>query len=122
MEMPTKVISLVGSGFAALVTLYGGATFTHDKLQQIDAMESNIVLVEMRLDLKLLTDRANAIQQRLWKITERYGEDLFEAPGMVREEYQALKKEMEAVNHELTAVQEEYRRSGKPNSSYYEKR
>ena len=122
MEMPTKMIGLVGSGCAALATLYGGATFTHDKLQEIDQMQGNIVLIEMRLDLKLLTDRANALQSRLWKITERYGEDLFEAPGTVREEYQTIMRELAQVSQELASVQQEYRRMGKPNSSYYEKR
>lgn len=110
------------AAFAVLGGLYGGATFTHDHIQDVDTMRGNIVLIEMRLDLKLLTDRVNSIQARLWKIAERYGEDLFDAPGIVREEYQMLKKELEAVNHELAAVQQEYRRTGQSNSSYYEKR
>ncbi len=117
----TDLIKYGGSACGALGVLYGGATFTHDKLQQVDIMEENIVLIDMRLESKILTDRYTLLQQRLWKIEDRYGVDLFEAPGPIKEEYRTIKAEMTALEHEINVVQQEYRRRGSSSNQYYDR-
>lgn len=121
MEVPTKIIGFIGSGFAAVATLYGGATFTHDKLQQIDSMDYNIMLLDMRLESKILEDRFALLQQRIRDIEGRYGRDLFEAPGAVIDQYRIMTNELNALDRELSAVQQEYRRQGNSSNGYYER-
>ena len=124
MEYPTKFIGIVGAGFTTLATLYGGATFTHDKLQQIDSMQNDIYLIGTRLESKILNDRYTILQQRINDIEIRYGSDLFEAPGPIRAQYRIMKNELEALDKEITNVQQEYKRqnNGQSNSSdYYER-
>jgi hypothetical protein len=118
MELPTKIISFIGAGGTALATLWGGASFVDTRY----AHAPNVVLIEMRLEQKILTDRAAQLQQRVWKIEERYGTDLFEAPGTVREEYRQLKLELQDLGEEINAVQQEYRRQGSAGSRYYERK
>lgn len=124
MELPTKVLGLIGSGFVGLTTIYTGATFTHDHLQQVDQMQQTIVLIDMRMDLKILSDRMTALQARLWKIEERYGTDLFDAPGPVRDEYKQISQELERIRSELLALQQEYRRQNNSGNSgrFYERK
>lgn len=118
MELPTKILSFGLTAITAIGGLYGGATFTHDKLQQIDSMQENIVLIDMRLESKILNDRDAMLQQRLWKIEDRYGVDLFEAPGPVKDEYRTIQAEMEALEREIGSVQQDYKRRGSSNQYY----
>lgn len=117
MELPTKIVSFVTAGGTALATLFGGASFVDTRY----AHQDNVVLIEMRLEQKILTDRANQLQQRIWKIEDRYGIDLFEAPGPIKEEYRQLKDEMADVDQEIGSVQQEYKRQGSSGSRYYER-
>lgn len=118
MELPTKLVSFVTAGGTALATLWGGASFVDTRY----AHQDDVVFIEMRLEQKILTDRSNQLQQRIWKIEDRYGIDLFEAPGPVKEEYRALKDEMADVDQEVSNVQQEYRRQGTSSGSrYYER-
>lgn len=119
MELPTKALGLIGSGAAALATLYGGATFTHDHIQRVDEIDHSMTLIEMRLESKILEDRYALVQQRIRDIESRYGTDMFEAPGSVRDQYRIMTNEMNALDRELTAVQQEYKRQGNSSSGYY---
>jgi len=116
-ELPTKIVSFVVSGGTALATLWGGASFVDTRY----AHAPNVILIEMRLEQKILTDRAAQLQQRLWKIEERHGEDLFDAPALVKEEVRQIKIELQDLNEEINAVQQEYRRQGSSGSRYYER-
>lgn len=122
MELTSKMISYATAAFSVLGIGYGGATFTHDKLQQIDQMEENILLVDMRLDAKILTDRHYDLRKRMDDIESRYGEDLFDAPGPVRDSYKTMKQELDSVDRELGQVQQEFRRKGSGSNRYYERK
>lgn len=122
MEDATKFVSFAVTGLTMMGGLYGGVTYTHDHLQQVDTMQQSIMLIDMRMDMKILSDRATALQARLWKIEERYGADLFDAPGTVRDEYKAISAELEALKHDLLTVQQEYRRQGQSSGRYYERK
>lgn len=121
MELTSKMIAYATAAFSALGFGYGGATFTHDKLQQLDQMDERITLVDMRLDSKILTDRHYDLRKRIDVIEERYGQDLFEAPGPVRDSCKMMKQELESVDRELSQVQQEFRRQGSSSNRYYER-
>ena len=74
-----------------------GTAFTIDsryaKIEQIDEVQSFAELVDKRLELKILKDRADALQNRMWKLEDRYGMDISKMPEGVREQYRELKKE-----------------------------
>lgn len=119
MEWPTKVVSFMTAGGTALATLWGGASFVDTRY----AHAPDVVRIEFRLEQKILADRSSQLQQRIWKIEDRYGPDLFEAPAMVKEEYRQLKEELADLDQELNAVQQEYKRQGSSSGSrYYEKK
>lgn len=118
MESLTKLIGFVGAGGTALATLWGGASFVDTRY----AHAPDVVKIEFRLEQKILTDRASQIQQRLWKIEDRYSTDLFEAPAMVKEEYRQLKEELADLDNELTSIQQDYRRQGGSSNRYYERK
>src|SRR3990167_6479475 len=118
MELPTKIVSMIGAAGTAIATFYGGATFVDHRYAHND----NLVMVEMRLEQKILTDRSVQLQQRLWKIEDRYGPDLFEAPAMVKEEHRQIQIELNDLNEEVNAVQQEYRKQGLNSSRYYERK
>jgi hypothetical protein len=116
MENPTKLFGLVAAALAAVTGLYTIVTFTHDKIQQVDELEKkiehqandikevrgNVIIDEIKTDIRIL-------KGRIYKIEERYGEDIFDAPGLVREEYKNDKDEIDAMQQELKATQRAYK-------------
>jgi hypothetical protein len=68
-----------------------------------------------------LNDRYSMLDQRINDILIRYGPDLFEAPGPVRDQYRAMVKERDELEKEINALQQEYRRQGDSRAGYYER-
>ena len=83
-----------------------GTAFTIDsryaKVGEMSEVNEYVQQVDKRLELKILKDRADAIQERMWKIEDRYGMDIVEMPEDKRDQYRKLKKEyyeiMEKIN------------------------
>lgn len=57
------------------------------------ATSARLELVELRLDQKIIEDRIQALQERMWKLEDRYGAD--KAHEM--EEYKRLRTEREML-------------------------
>ena len=57
-------------------------------------------MLSMRLDIKILEDRLNAIQERIWRLEDRYP-DINRMPDTVLEEYRKLKREMEKIEKRI---------------------
>ena len=57
------------------------------------ATSARVELVEMRLDQKIVQDRVQALQERLWKLEDRYGKD----KAQQMEEYRRLVSEREML-------------------------
>jgi len=72
-----------------------------EKIEQLDKVQSFAELVDKRLDLKILKDRADALQSRMWKLEDRYGMDVSKMPDGVREQYRELKKEYDEIMDKL---------------------
>lgn len=118
-DVPT-LIKYGGPALAVLGTFYGGATFTHDKLQEIEQIQYTVADLDTRLEQKILNDRFTILEQRIQDIEIRYGADLFEAPGPVREQYRIMRKERDQVEREINAVQQDYKRRGNQSNRYYD--
>ena len=99
----TKISTMVALAIG-LCTMVGTA-FTIDsrysKIEQINEVQSFAELVDKRLELKILKDRADALQNRMWKLEDRYGMDVSKMPEGVREQYRELKKEYDEIVEKL---------------------
>ena len=62
------------------------------KSSGIDNLSDQICRVEQRLDQKIKTDRANSLQERMWRLEDRYGDK-----ARKMDEYRRLKAEWEAI-------------------------
>lgn len=116
-EAPFKIASAAVGAIALTVSSgYKAVSWHNDTF----AERNDVVLVEMRLEQKILTDRSSQIQQRMWKIEDRYGLDLKDAPETVKEEYRQLQDELDDLDKELVVLQQEYRQMNR-GSGYYGK-
>jgi hypothetical protein len=99
----TKISTIVALAIG-LCTMVGTA-FTIDsryaKIEQINEVQSFAELVDKRLELKILKDRADALQNRMWKLEDRYGMDVSKMPEGVRGQYRELKKEYDEIVEKL---------------------
>jgi hypothetical protein len=80
----------------ALGTIAGGliAVDSHyAKSSEIEEVSTYICRIEKRLDEKIQTDRANSLQERLWRLEDRYSPD----KAKTTDEYRRLKLEREEI-------------------------
>ena len=82
-----------------------GTAFTIDsryaKVDEMSEVNEYVQQVDERLELKILKDRADAIQERMWKIEDRYGMDIAEMPDDKRDQYRKLKKEYDEIMEKI---------------------
>ena len=82
-----------------------GTAFTIDsryaKVGEMSEVNEYVQQVDKRLELKILKDRADAIQERMWKIEDRYGMDVAEMPEDKRDQYRKLKKEYDEIMEKI---------------------
>ena len=76
-----------------LSTLLGTAFTIDSRYAKTDYVEQ----IDKRLELKILKDRANALQERMWKIEDRYGMEVSDMPDDKRDQYRKLKKEYDEI-------------------------
>jgi hypothetical protein len=83
----------------AIFTLFGilfGAFLFLDKryslVSTVQALAETVKLVENRLDWKITVDQLNALQDREWKITDRYANRTM--PDTVKEELRKIRKQI----------------------------
>ena len=90
-------------GFLIALTTLVGTAFTVDnryaKDEQVKQVEQQVQKVEKRLDKKILKDRANALQERIWKLEDRYEKK--KMPKTVQEELRKLKIELVDIQKNL---------------------
>ena len=90
-------------GFLIALTTLVGTAFTVDnryaKDQQVKKVEQKVQKVEKRLDVKILKDRANALQERIWKLEDRYNGK--KIPTTIKEELRKNKAELIQITKEL---------------------
>ena len=88
--MKVNTVIAIAVGFSTLL----GTAFTIDsRYAKTDYVEQ----IDKRLELKILKDRANALQERMWKIEDRYGMEVSDMPDDKRDQYRKLKKEYDEI-------------------------
>jgi len=95
----TKLITII---ITIIVALAGFISTTY-VLDARWAKADDVQQLSLRLDLKILTDRSNAIQERLWKLEDRYGAGvpgipLSEVPDLIKEEFRKLQEELKIIH------------------------
>ena len=70
--------------------------------ENLQKAEQNIQKVEKRLDQKILKDRFNSIQERLWKIEDRHEKK--QMSDETKEGYRQLQQEKKEVEEELEQI------------------
>ena len=92
--MKVNTVIAIAVGFSTLL----GTAFTIDsRYAKTDYVEQ----IDKRLELKILKDRANALQERIWKIEDRYGMEVSDMPDDKRDQYRKLKKEYDEIMEKI---------------------
>ena len=64
------------------------------KAEVVQALSKDLDLVGKRLDQKIIQDRINAIQERLWRLEDKYGSIIADMASAIRDQYRRLLKEL----------------------------
>ena len=70
-----------------------------EEQEQVKKVQESVKKVETRLDNKILKDRGNLIQERIWKYEDRY--DGKKMPDTIKEVVRDLQKELDDINKKL---------------------
>jgi|10_taG_2_1085330.scaffolds.fasta_scaffold12162_5 hypothetical protein len=85
-----------------LITMVGSA-FTIDsryaKVTDVSDLKYEIYMVDQRLHLKISSDRATYLQERIWKYTDRY--EGKEIPDTVKEMIRDMQKEYDGIMEDI---------------------
>jgi len=101
--MTLKKFAAIVSIITGLVAIIAIGTRVDSRWAKADDVE--IVMMQqqqlsMRLDRKILEDSAQGIQNRIWKLEDRYG-TIDKMPAVVREEYRQLKVRLDQIYKQL---------------------
>lgn len=97
---------------AVIGGMYGGGSWVDNRYAHTAEMhdhKAELILIEMRLDQKIMNDRVNALQNRIWKMEERYGPQMELAKegrdDAAMEEYRALMTEKHELERQLQNIE-----------------
>jgi hypothetical protein len=100
-----KRISAVIGAIAVLAGLIFGINTYETKFataQDIENVRADIELLGERLENKIQEDRIHAIQERIWKLEDRYGGVMVpKAPPSVLEHYRELRYQLELAKAKI---------------------
>ena len=91
--MNLKKISVILGLIISLTVIVGAGA----KLDRRWAKADQLAMVEQRLDQKIIQDRIKAIQERLWRLQDKYGDMISNMPELIRDQYRRLMKEMKVL-------------------------
>lgn len=110
MKATAAGIGLVMTGGGAGYSLYQWHDGTYAHTSELSEQRAEVILVEMRLDQKILNDRLNALQFRIWKMEERYGPQMSLAhegrDDAAMAEYRALLLEKQELERQLGTIEQ----------------
>ena len=88
----------VFAAVVVLITIVGGTVGAVDYF----AKNTDLQLIEFRLEQKIQGDNILRIQERIWQLEDRYeGKDCSEWIATDREEYRSLKSQLELLKKEM---------------------
>lgn len=101
--MNQKIVTLI----AILTAFFSAYMFIDSRY----ALSGNLKAVELRLEHKVLSDRLGAIQQRIWRIGDRYEGKVM--PDTTKEEYRILKEDKKQLNERIKIIIKQQPKGGK---------
>ena len=84
-------------GFLSLVATIVGGYFVIDSHY---AKAEEFKKLEMRVEQKILSDRVDRLQERIWKLEDRYPQRV-QAPNPIQQQWRELEKEQKAIEFQL---------------------
>ena len=97
MNLPiSKTFQTWGAVFAILVSIAGAVIGIDGYFAHADALDR----LQTRFETKILTDRSEKIQDRIWKFEDRYPNRQI-APPEIQEQWRILEKEKVDVDTEV---------------------
>lgn len=91
-----KTIQTWGAVIGALAAIGGAAMAVDGHYAKAEAVSQ----IALRLDQKILADRGDKVQERIWKLEDRYP-DRKQAPPPVNEQWRILEHEQKDIDIEL---------------------
>lgn len=71
------------------------------KAKEVEIIYEELQHTQTRLEQKIQEDRSYNIQERIWKLEDRYGFDIEQMPPEIRDQYRRLKSDKEKLDKEL---------------------
>jgi hypothetical protein len=68
------------------------------------ALAQKVNQIEQRLDYKILSDRLDAVYERIWKFDDRYAGNEDKMPVYDRDEYRRLNSERQKIMEKMKAL------------------
>ena len=102
-----KKLSIVLGIIVAVITIFTATVKLDGRWAKAkDFNELNIELkhTQTRLEQKIQEDRSYNIQERLWKLEDRYGYNEEEMPPEIRDQYRRLKDDKDKIDKELNQL------------------
>jgi len=92
--------AVLGIFIGALSTTWGVDSY----LDFTYAKEKEFQLLSMRLDEKILTDRAQRLQERLWRLQDKCGVQARSCGQQVKEEYRQIEQQLREARQQLAMI------------------
>ena len=92
------ILTIIGFVFGAYIFL--DTRFAEE--EKVEQIQFNVDQVGKRLDFKIVKDKFQAVQERIWNLEDRFGgKDLKDADQTTKEEYRNLQIQQHELKGEL---------------------
>jgi hypothetical protein len=89
----STILGTIAVIFALVGSVWGASQYLASQ-DDIRTVDKKIELVDARLEQKIINDRSNEIQERIWKIEDRFGRDYLKYPERIKEDWRRLNQEL----------------------------
>lgn len=106
--MNLSKMSIITGLIVSIITIgifVGKIDSRYAKSKEVEVIKIEVQQTGYRLDTKIKRDRLYDLQNRTWKLEDRYG-SIDEMPQEIKHEYRILKEEIEQIKKELSKDQE----------------
>jgi predicted nucleic acid-binding Zn-ribbon protein len=99
------VIISLGVILGAIFTYMSNLDSRYAKAKEIHEYSQQLQSLSKRLDQKIMDDRAYSLQERIWRLEDRYG-NINDMPEDIRNIYRELNRDLESIREKLKKLEE----------------